>query len=197
MSHGVPFFVWREGRPRWVPSPQLRQAGWKGRDLKDGHGAWLPLEPALDMARQINVRAGLHGVIAKPAKPRKGDLSAPAPSAAGRAGYVYFLWLGNKVKIGFSVDPFARVAHMRTGFPQAPEAMAAVEGSQADERFLHYRLRKDRLSGEWFHSSRDVLWTMMRCLRSRRIVRTKGAEISASPHDESHEVVAFFEEFGK
>lgn len=34
---GVPAgWHWRDGRPRWIPSPSLRKAGWKGLDLKAG-----------------------------------------------------------------------------------------------------------------------------------------------------------------
>lgn len=32
---------WREGRPRWEPSPAARKDGIKGRDLKDLQGRWI------------------------------------------------------------------------------------------------------------------------------------------------------------
>jgi site-specific recombinase XerC len=32
---------WREGKPRWEPSPASREAGLKGRDLRDGEGTWI------------------------------------------------------------------------------------------------------------------------------------------------------------
>ena len=50
----VPYFQWREGRPRWIPGPRLRERGWRGRDLKDELGGWLLFEAALDAARAIN-----------------------------------------------------------------------------------------------------------------------------------------------
>jgi hypothetical protein len=50
----VPYFAWRDGRPRWVPGPKLRDLGWKGRDLKDEAGQWLTLSDAIDAARKIN-----------------------------------------------------------------------------------------------------------------------------------------------
>lgn len=50
----VPYFVWRDGRPRWVPGPKLRARGWKGRDLKDEAGQFLPLQAALAAARDLN-----------------------------------------------------------------------------------------------------------------------------------------------
>lgn len=46
---------WRDGRPRWIPSPTLRKAGWSGRDLKDPRsGAWLAMGVSIDAAGAIN-----------------------------------------------------------------------------------------------------------------------------------------------
>lgn len=47
-------WTWRDGRPRWIPSPTLRKAGWKGYDLKDGAGAWLGRGPSVEKAEAIN-----------------------------------------------------------------------------------------------------------------------------------------------
>jgi integrase len=56
-----PYFVWRDGRPRWSPGPKLRAIGWKGQDLKDDAGAWLSFEAAIGAARAINARVGEAG----------------------------------------------------------------------------------------------------------------------------------------
>lgn len=48
-----PNWRWREGRPRWAPSPALRAAGWKGLDLKDQAGKWLGEGASIDRAREI------------------------------------------------------------------------------------------------------------------------------------------------
>lgn len=51
---------WRDGRPRWIPSPTLRQAGWRGRDLQDPRsGAWLAMGASMDAAGAINQAIGL------------------------------------------------------------------------------------------------------------------------------------------
>lgn len=51
---GVPAgWQWRDGRPRWIPSPTLRAAGWKGCDLKDARGAYLGRGPSFDAAQGI------------------------------------------------------------------------------------------------------------------------------------------------
>src|SRR5581483_12041436 len=46
-------FVWREGRPRWVPSPARRKQGWRATDLKDAWGKWLPRGAAIEKAQAI------------------------------------------------------------------------------------------------------------------------------------------------
>jgi integrase len=45
---------WRDGRPRWEPSPVLRKAGWKGQDLKDPMGRYLGRAASIDRAEKIN-----------------------------------------------------------------------------------------------------------------------------------------------
>lgn len=52
---GVPAgWTWRDARPRWIPSPTLRKAGWRGADLKGGKGAWLARGASIDAAERIN-----------------------------------------------------------------------------------------------------------------------------------------------
>lgn len=63
----VPYFVWRDGRPRWNPGPKLRDAGWRGRDLKDALGQYLPLEAALQAARNLNAEVAAGGKGKTPA----------------------------------------------------------------------------------------------------------------------------------
>ncbi len=45
---------YRAGKPRWIPSPTLRRAGWRARDLKDAAGAFLSEGLSRDAARDIN-----------------------------------------------------------------------------------------------------------------------------------------------
>lgn len=49
-----PYFVWRDGRPRWEPGPAMRRAGHKGRDLKAPDGGWMSKGAAIDAAERIN-----------------------------------------------------------------------------------------------------------------------------------------------
>ena len=175
MSHGVPYFVWRDGRPRWVPGSYVRAAGFKGRDLKDGKGKWLQLEAALDMARSLNIRANVTADFRGPSGVERPTHLPPhlRPShqriGPPRQGYVYFLVSGDQVKIGFSTNPFGRARALKTSIAHPISCLVAVQGDSDDERYLHWILRRHRLNGEWFRADAPVLERMQRTLIGRKI----------------------------
>ncbi len=70
----VPYFKWRDGRPRWEPGPGLRRRGIKGQDLKSPHGEWLDEMAALRRARELNaeVAADLEAGAPRHRMPRPG-----------------------------------------------------------------------------------------------------------------------------
>lgn len=59
-QHGVlpAGFTWRDGRPRWIPSPTRRKQGWKPVDLssrdRKGVQSWLSMGAAVERAEAIN-----------------------------------------------------------------------------------------------------------------------------------------------
>lgn len=50
----IPYFSWRNGRPRWEPGPGVRALGFRGQDLKDKTGAWLDTAAAIARAQELN-----------------------------------------------------------------------------------------------------------------------------------------------
>lgn len=71
-------------------------------------------------------------------------------------GFVYLVNQINKphvVKIGWSRNPFFRVATLRTGSAEHLGIAKWVEGSRRDEAFLHKRFSALRVRGEWFHDA--------------------------------------------
>ena len=107
---GVPAgWHWRDARPRWVPSPTLRRAGWKGFDLRDAAGRWLSKGASIDAAQAIVVavaawRAG--GLVppqlaacAPPGATQAPGAGRPAPTEDRRAlGALLDAYLGNPDK---------------------------------------------------------------------------------------------------
>jgi len=75
--------------------------------------------------------------------------------------YVYFIEAGNRknppVKIGVTTNVENRIASLQTGNPYSLKCKALITCSSRGEAYglesyLHYRLRKLRLNGEWFRS---------------------------------------------
>lgn len=73
---------------------------------------------------------------------------------------VYFAQAGEggPVKIGFTQSDVARrLAGLQTGCPHPMKLLASVPGGPSDERGLHAKLRRHRVSGEWFNPHIEVL----------------------------------------
>lgn len=180
MSHGVKYFDWRDGRPRWTPGPGTRAKGFKARDLKDGAGDFLPLEPALALARQLNERAGVPVMIAP--KLREAGTKRARGTGPAISGYVYFLWVGDSVKIGFSKNPFERGGDLMTGLAERPNLICAVRGTTDDERYIHRLLARHRRHGEWFHASEPVINLLMRAVSNKPLRHAKQEVNGAASH---------------
>lgn len=79
------YLVWRDGRPRWVPSPKLRAAGLQGRDLKDAAGNWLPKGAAIDAAEAINASLDMDSL-----RPVRAGVLRAAPRTLDTLAQRYF-----------------------------------------------------------------------------------------------------------
>ena len=166
----------------WQPSSELRAQGWKAVILKSAHGrhssysmamlqsAWLNAmldawsqgrqEKMLRLQQQWADRIG----SSNPQNLPSCDYVAyhwPRPRAhatrreRGR-GFIYFLRLGETVKIGYWADPFRRALNIRTNAPGEIDRFIAVPGRRKDERRLHAALAGSNARGEWFYWSHEV-----------------------------------------
>ncbi|WP_312782059.1 hypothetical protein [Brevundimonas sp.] len=90
------------GRPRWIPSPTLRNAGWKARDLKDGDGAFLSEGLSRDAARDINaaVAAWRRGERVS------ADFAAIAPPGTAEEGCSILPQAVDRLSIGRLIDAY-------------------------------------------------------------------------------------------
>lgn len=83
----IKYVAWRQGRPRFEPSPTLRKLGYKGEDLKSEHGRWMTAGEALDWSNAFLKQAS---VSKRKAKARRTGFmeKTPVPAApALRASY--------------------------------------------------------------------------------------------------------------
>lgn len=81
----APFVSWRNGRPRFQPSPSLRRQGHQGHDLKlqdaDGRLRWMTEGEALDWSIAFQARVGAERQAARDAR-RKAEERAEAEARA-------------------------------------------------------------------------------------------------------------------
>ncbi|TPN57179.1 GIY-YIG nuclease family protein [Mesorhizobium sp. B1-1-7] len=149
-----PNVVWRCGRPRFSPGPELRATGHKGRDLRHEDGRWYSFGEAVDWSRTFAAS------LPPAAPPPEAELH-PATK-----GFVYFLGIRDRVKIGFSSKPGARLLTLQTSTADPVKFFLVVPGTRYDERRLHLELEAHRSSGEWFRNSLSVIRVMQRHLAS-------------------------------
>jgi len=102
--------------------------------------------------------------------------------SAGRRGYVYFIRVGARMKIGFSHKPLARVADLLTGMSHPPSMIVAIRAQAADEYSVHQRFAALRQSGEWFTETREMTRFVMRCVAFDTVTQPRSEE---QTHDES------------
>jgi hypothetical protein len=72
---------------------------------------------------------------------------------------VYFMQQasGGPIKIGFTTNLAARVASIQTATPGAIRVLATIPGGSSLEGFLHWRFERDKIRGEWFAPSPELL----------------------------------------
>lgn len=77
-------------------------------------------------------------------------LQAMAPIRPERVGAIYVIKIGNRYKIGLSLNPENRIASMQ--LPQKPEVVLIFRTPKASEleKTLHRKYQAQRCIGEWF-----------------------------------------------
>ena len=63
---------------------------------------------------------------------------------------IYFLKANDRIKIGYSHDPYDRILSIQTSSPYKIEVLLLIDGNRDKERELHTQFRDLRRSGEWF-----------------------------------------------
>jgi DNA-binding XRE family transcriptional regulator len=71
-------------------------------------------------------------------------------------GFVYFIGCTDRVKIGYSVDPAARLSKINADAPWPCELLGYVSADDFPEFELHDRFAAVRLHGEWFALTAEI-----------------------------------------
>lgn len=79
--------------------------------------------------------------------------------AVNYGGYVYFIshvGAEEKVKIGYSKNPWSRVVELATGSPEGIIFIGQIPGGPDTETSWHEKFKEYRLNGEWFSMSEEL-----------------------------------------
>jgi hypothetical protein len=145
----IKYIVWRNGRPRFVPGANLRDKGYKGKDLKHLDGRWFNAVECYEWVEQNVPRSEVKTPVVQQKRSTR-------PERPSQKGYVYFLRSGNDIKIGFSTNPLGRWSSFVTALSGIITSMCFVQGTRWDEKRLHYAFSHLQRSGEWFHATKPL-----------------------------------------
>lgn len=94
------------------------------------------------------------------------ELSIAGKRGKHQKGYVYFILdrVNGGVKIGWAVNPGARLYLMQNMNLNKLELIFSVEGTLVDERKLHKRFKRYNIHNEWFKYSDEIKTYIYRSL---------------------------------
>jgi hypothetical protein len=101
-------------------------------------------------------------------------------------GRVYFIQGGDRIKIGFSTSPPARLSGLQTGSPDELRLLGSISGTEQDERRLQHSFRHLKIRREWFRAEPDL----MAYIRSATGQPYLGLEAAPEPEPDPPRVVS-------
>lgn len=100
---------------------------------------------------------------------------------------IYFIYHNGHIKIGYSADPWGRLASLQTAHYQQLDMLAVMTGEQSDEREIHRQFWKYRARGEWFQDN-ELLRQLINEVRGRYPELQKQSEARSVSTGERGEV---------
>lgn len=162
MTGKIPYYYVtpKNGRAYWRPNKRMMSLGFGCVALGDAG------ESAEEQARAWNTK------WQTVRRENKAAACARIERAASRQ-FVYFLQIGDRVKIGTSSKPLIRVREIAASLPGPVKRVVIVEGGRRDELRLHDRFKAYRTGGEWFVASRPILLTIGRCASAGVVIHDR------------------------
>lgn len=153
MTGKIPYYSVRKGFGYWQPTAEMKRHGFVS----------IACGPDTPTARRMAEAANTRWQDFR----RKRMVSQPlaqseADAMLDRTGNVYFLFVGDRVKIGYSRKPFHRISDLMVGLPTSPRMVLIFRGRPRDEKELHARFAAHRVNGEWFRAAASIQREIMR-----------------------------------
>lgn len=119
-----------------APDVESKDQSYGGRRIQWVDGGWLLLNYK-KYRELISLQEGGSATVATP-------------------GYVYYAVAGDRVKVGFSKNPWARITDLKAGMPHVLLG-ATHPGTDSDKTAVHTLFQADHLDHEWFRLSPALL----------------------------------------
>ena len=110
-------------------------------------------------------------------------------------GFIYFVEMdeADYMKVGFTTDPYGRVASLQTGNPYKLRCYATFPAKRRDEKAVHALLKEFKHEREWFYPGdeidklvEDISWYQDH--RAAEIMIVRGLQSPEDFHEISSEV---------
>jgi hypothetical protein len=106
---------------------------------------------------------------------------------AGLKGFVYFIGAkdSERIKIGYSIDPWKRIQQIQSGNPENLEVLYHFPGTKETEATLHSLFGPSRLRGEWFGNAECIRWVAEHLRASQVAKALKNVGLEKWPEDKA------------
>jgi len=84
---------------------------------------------------------------------RNGEWDPQLDRVGSQHHLVYFIQVGNRIKIGTTTNLPRRLTQLRSHCAEEPRVLLAVAGDATQEKQVHALFAEDRIRGEWFAPS--------------------------------------------
>lgn len=148
------FNYWQTGKP--IPKNRLAKIA------RVSDSRWAELETALseffeddgDSWVHLRIERDIETVVSSP----RGKKLPVGETLKGFSGYVYFIKNHNSglVKVGYSKNPWARLAELRRNYGSELSVVATIKTVEKSEVSIHAALAEFRVEGEWFFESECI-----------------------------------------
>lgn len=97
------------------------------------------------------------------------------PAKRFKADVVYFIGAASgPVKIGFSGNVRNRLSKLQIGHPYRLRILAYIDGTKESEREYHHLFSDQRIRGEWYQRTPDIIAEIARIRDCKRLTQPTG-----------------------
>lgn len=114
-----------------------------------------------------------------------GEIASDPDRIFGQTVYFIQEMAQENIKIGYTANLSKRFKAIAQGMPQEIKLLTAFNGTEENERWLHAKFQKHRVSGEWFKPSSSLLSLIRYLQGSKKILNMEDVTAQFETTEES------------